>query len=86
VYLNLSDALLVPLRNDPNVSSFLPSKRFGSMVCGKPVIPAVGGEAGATFLDDVRHDRTPVASVSDTRAALVIVEAVYQESWRDHHA
>jgi glycosyltransferase involved in cell wall biosynthesis len=44
-YLNLSDALLVPLRNDPIFSSFVPSKLFDSMACGKPVILMVDGEA-----------------------------------------
>jgi len=44
-YLNLSDALLVPLRNDPIFSSFIPSKLFDSMACAKPVILMVDGEA-----------------------------------------
>jgi len=52
-YLNLSDALLVPLRNDPIFSSFIPSKLFDSMACGKPVLLMVDGEA-RRLLDEAR--------------------------------
>lgn len=52
-YLNLSDALLVPLRNDPVFSSFIPSKLFDSMACAKPVILMVDGEA-RSLLDQAR--------------------------------
>jgi len=40
----------------------------------------------AEFLDDVRRGRTPAVNLGDARAALVIVEAIYQESRRAHHA
>lgn len=44
-YLNASDALLVPLGNDPVYSKFIPSKLFDSMAAGKPVLLSVDGEA-----------------------------------------
>lgn len=50
-YLNLSDALLVPLRNDPIFSSFIPSKLFDSMACARPVILMVDGEARALLAE-----------------------------------
>lgn len=44
-FLNASDALLVPLRKDPVFETFVPSKLFDYMACGKPVLLGVNGEA-----------------------------------------
>jgi predicted dehydrogenase len=37
------------------------------------------------FVEDIRLNRTPVASLSDARAALAIVERIYAESGYDYH-
>lgn len=44
-YLTASDALMVPLRDDPVFHEFVPSKLFDSLACGRPVILGVDGEA-----------------------------------------
>jgi glycosyltransferase involved in cell wall biosynthesis len=44
-YMNASDALLVPLADDPIYAKFIPSKLFDSMAAGKPVLLSVDGEA-----------------------------------------
>lgn len=46
-YLNMSDILLVPLKNDEVFNSFIPSKMFDFMACAKPVLLSVPGEAKA---------------------------------------
>jgi glycosyltransferase involved in cell wall biosynthesis len=50
-YMNLADALVVPLTADPVFEMFVPSKMFDAMACAKPVLLMVGGEARA-ILDD----------------------------------
>ena len=40
-----ADICLVPLRNVPLFSSFIPSKMFECLAAGRPVIGAVAGEA-----------------------------------------
>lgn len=49
--LNESDALLVPLRNDPVFETFVPSKLYDFMACAKPVLLGVRGEA-ASILEE----------------------------------
>ncbi len=44
-YMNASDALLVPLANDPIYSQFIPSKLFDGMAASKPILLSVDGEA-----------------------------------------
>ncbi|MCP4548266.1 MAG: glycosyltransferase family 4 protein [bacterium] len=44
-YLNASDLLLVPLKNDPIFETFIPSKLFDFLACKPPVLLAVPGEA-----------------------------------------
>ena len=44
-FLNASDVLLVPLKDDPVLKTFIPSKLFDSLACRKPVILGVDGEA-----------------------------------------
>jgi glycosyltransferase involved in cell wall biosynthesis len=46
-FMNASDALLVPLADDPIYAKFIPSKLFDSMAAGKPVLLSVDGEARA---------------------------------------
>jgi len=46
-YLNASDLLLVPLRDDPVFETFIPSKLFDFLACRPPVLLAVPGEAEA---------------------------------------
>ena len=46
-YLNMSDILLVPLKNDEVFNTFIPSKMFDFMACAKPVLLSVPGEARA---------------------------------------
>ncbi|MCE5270915.1 glycosyltransferase family 4 protein [bacterium] len=48
-YLNISDVLLVSLKDDPVFDSFIPSKMFDFMACGKPIILSVNGEARRIF-------------------------------------
>jgi predicted dehydrogenase len=38
------------------------------------------------FVEDIRLDRKPAASLSDARAALAIVERIYAESGYDYHS
>ena len=45
LYLTMSDALLVPLRNDPVFDTFVPSKLFDFLACARPVVLMVNGEA-----------------------------------------
>lgn len=44
-YLIASDVLLVPLRAHPVFSTFVPSKLYDYLACGRPVILSVDGEA-----------------------------------------
>lgn len=46
-FLNASDVLLVPLKNDPVFQTFVPSKMFDCLACEKPVVLGVPGEARA---------------------------------------
>ena len=46
-YMIASDALLVPLANDPIYAKFIPSKLFDSMAAARPVLLSVDGEARA---------------------------------------
>ncbi|MBN2170286.1 MAG: glycosyltransferase family 4 protein [Candidatus Krumholzibacteriota bacterium] len=46
-FLNASDLLLVPLRDDPVFATFVPSKLFDFLACRPPVLLAVPGEAEA---------------------------------------
>ena len=44
-YLNMSDLLLVPLKDDKIFETFIPSKLFDFMACARPIILSVPGEA-----------------------------------------
>lgn len=44
-FLTGSDVLLVPLRRDPVLDTFIPSKLFDFLACARPVILMVDGEA-----------------------------------------
>jgi len=44
-YLTMSDLLLVPLRADPVFKTFIPSKMFDCLACGRPIVLGVDGEA-----------------------------------------
>ncbi len=44
-YMSASDALLVPLADDPIYSQFVPSKLFDGMAAAKPILLSVNGEA-----------------------------------------
>lgn len=44
-FYHLADACLVPLRNVPGLSNFIPSKMFEIMACGKPIIAPLHGES-----------------------------------------
>ena len=46
-FINMSDILLVPLRNDGVFQTFIPSKMFDFMACAKPILLSVPGEAKA---------------------------------------
>ena len=48
-YLNVSDILLVSLKNDVVFNTFTPSKMFDFMACSKPIILSVDGEARRIF-------------------------------------
>ncbi|MEA2062480.1 MAG: glycosyltransferase family 4 protein [Gemmatimonadota bacterium] len=48
-YLNASDILLVTLKNDVVFNTFIPSKMFDFMSCGRPIILSVDGEARKIF-------------------------------------
>ncbi len=44
-FYNLADVCLVPLRNIPLFNSFIPSKMFEIMGCGRPILASLKGEA-----------------------------------------
>ena len=44
-YINAGDVMLVPLKKDEIFASFIPSKMFDYMACGKPIVLTVDGEA-----------------------------------------
>ena len=44
-YYSAADACLVPLRDVPLFTTFIPSKMFEIMGCGRPVVASVAGEA-----------------------------------------
>ena len=44
-FYNLADACLVPLRNIPLFNTFIPSKIFEIMGCGRPILASLKGEA-----------------------------------------
>ncbi|MFH1069210.1 MAG: glycosyltransferase family 4 protein [Candidatus Glassbacteria bacterium] len=48
-FLNISDVLLVSLKNDVVFDTFIPSKMFDCMACAKPIILSVDGEARRIF-------------------------------------
>ena len=48
-YLNISNVLLVSIKNDRIFDTFIPSKMFDFMACGKPIILSVDGEARRIF-------------------------------------
>ena len=50
-YMNASDALLVPLANDPICEKFIPSKLFDSMAASKPVLLSVPGESREILME-----------------------------------
>ena len=68
-----ADICLVPLRDVPLFSTFIPSKMFELLAAGKPVIGSVRGEA-ASILDDagavVVPPEDPVALADAVRALL----------------
>lgn len=46
-----ADALIMPLKNDPAISSTLPSKLQSYMACGKPIIGCIDGEGAKVIRD-----------------------------------
>jgi glycosyltransferase involved in cell wall biosynthesis len=50
-YMNASDALLVPLADDPIYSQFVPSKLFDGMAAARPILLSVDGEAREILTD-----------------------------------
>lgn len=44
-FYHLADVCLVPLRDVPGFDTFIPSKMFEIMGCGKPIIASLRGEA-----------------------------------------
>jgi len=50
-YINAADVMLVPLKADQIFATFIPSKMFDFMACGKPVVLTVDGEARAILED-----------------------------------
>lgn len=44
-FYNIADICLVPLRNIPLFATFIPSKMFEIMACGRPIIASLKGEA-----------------------------------------
>lgn len=46
-YINITDVMLVPLKRDDIFATFIPSKMFDFMACGKPIVLTVDGEARA---------------------------------------
>jgi colanic acid biosynthesis glycosyl transferase WcaI len=88
-YLNASDLLLVPLRDDPVFDTFIPSKLFDFLACRPPVLLAVPGEASALLEEsgggvsarpeDLESFRTAIERVrKDPAAARAMGEAGQQ--------
>jgi glycosyltransferase involved in cell wall biosynthesis len=67
-----SDAVLVPLRNIPLFETFIPSKMFEIMACGRPIIGSVRGEARAIL------ERSGGALIVDPEDSDAIAAAVRQ--------
>ena len=45
LFYNLADIVLVPLKNIKGFDSFIPSKIFEVLACGKPIIASLHGES-----------------------------------------
>ena len=67
-----SDAVLVPLRNIPLFETFIPSKMFEILACGRPIIGSVRGEARAIL------ERSGGALIVDPEDSDAIAAAVRQ--------
>lgn len=50
LFYQLADACIVPLRNVHGLSTFIPSKMFEIMACGKPIIAPLHGEAAEILI------------------------------------
>jgi glycosyltransferase involved in cell wall biosynthesis len=65
-----ADVVLVPLRNIPLFETFIPSKMFEVMACGRPIIGSVKGEARAVL------ERSGGAIVVDPEDSAAIARAI----------
>jgi len=69
-FYRLADICLVPLRNIPLFDTFIPSKMFEIMACGKPIVASVRGEPRMIL------ERSGAAAVVDPEGSGAIAEAV----------
>lgn len=67
-----ADIVLVPLRNIPLFETFIPSKMFEILACGRPIVASVKGEARAIL------ERSGGAVVVDPEDAAAVAGAVVQ--------
>lgn len=75
-----ADICLVPLRNVPLFSGFIPSKMFEYLAAGKPVVGAVAGEAAQIL----REAGACVVPPGDSEALADAIRALAADSWRRH--
>jgi glycosyltransferase involved in cell wall biosynthesis len=66
-----ADVLLVPLRNIPLFETFIPSKMFEIMACGRPIVGSVRGEARGIL------ERSKAAVVVEPEDAQGIANAIH---------
>ena len=65
-----ADVVLVPLRNIPLFETFIPSKMFEIMACGRPIVGSVKGEARAIL------EQSQGALVVDPEDSAAIADAI----------
>lgn len=81
-YLNSSDALLVPLKNDPIFETFIPSKLFDFMACGRPVLLSVPGEARQILEETGAGSYVPPEDPAALKSAILQLAALTPEERR----
>lgn len=95
-WINVCDVLLVPLRDTPLLSQFIPSKLFDYLACAKPVILMVEGEArtllaeseGGYFVRPGDHEQLAelVGALADDPGELVSLGRRGQAYVRRYHS
>lgn len=78
-FYSAADACLVTLRNVDGLSTFIPSKMFEIMGCGKPIVAALRGEAAEIF---ERSSAAAIVSPEDSSRLAATVVALKNDTER----